>query len=661
MDNNFEWLEADGLGGFAFGNACGIPSRKYHSLLATAAQNSGERLVLVNCVEAILWMGGQSFPLSSFKFENGHVNPGGVNYLQSFTCQPFPTWTYKISDTCSVICELFMPHEQSRVVMTWRIEGLQQDARLLVRPLISGRNYHELQRANQQLSFVHDSNGESVSWHTYSGMPRIVAQSNGAYIHEPVWYYNFLYEIERDRGYDCIEDLAAPGIFEFQLCEQTATISFSAHHLNEDWSPATASISVASGELRARELERRRAIGSTLEQAADAYLIKHAGRKSIVAGYPWFSDWGRDTFIALRGLCLALGRYDEAREILLSWGATIKDGLVPNRFPDRGETPDYNSVDASLWYIVAAWDYLELSGDGGRPESTTFIALSQAVSNILQAFCRGTLWNIRCDSDGLLACGQSGVQLTWMDAKVGDWVVTPRTGKPVEIQALWLNALKIGSLLLNNPEYDKLLDLAARSFQTRFPCDGEYLCDVVDVNHQSGIVDLNFRINQIFAVGGLPFQTLHGELAHRLVDQVEKRLFTPNGMRTLAPNERRYMGHYQGGTLERDSAYHQGTAWFWLLGAFVDAWVRVRNSTPEAKAEARQRFVAPLLERISQTGCGHLFEIADGDAPHTPRGAPCQAWSLGELLRLDRQVLAEDRQQVAPRLLLPCEDGISIH
>jgi glycogen debranching enzyme len=385
-------------------------------------------------------------------------------------------------------------------------------------------------------------------------------------------------------------------------------------------------------------------------------------KKTIIAGYRWFTDWGRDTFIAPRGLCLASGRLDDARDILIAWASAVSEGMLPNRFPDQGEQPEFNAVDASLWFVIAVHEYLQacssrrkeaLAGSELRtPNSEMEVSLLTsaatgengilltAVEAILNGYRRGTRFGIRADGDGLLACGVPGVQLTWMDAKVGDWVVTPRIGKPVEVQALWLNALKIGGRF--DARWSPLFERALDSFRHRFWNEaGGCLYDVVDCNHQAGAVDSTFRPNQILAIGGLPFSLLDDEQALRVVAAVEARLWVPLGLRSLALGEPGYTPRYEGGVRERDGAYHQGTVWPWLMGLFVEAWVRVRGGTTEAKREARGRFLAPILAHLEQAGLGHISEIADAEPPHTPRGCPWQAWSVGEALRLDQVVLSE--------------------
>ncbi|HEY6051123.1 MAG TPA: amylo-alpha-1,6-glucosidase, partial [Thermoanaerobaculia bacterium] len=326
--------------------------------------------------------------------------------------------------------------------------------------------------------------------------------------------------------------------------------------------------------------------------------------------------------------------------ILGGWAGAVSRGMLPNRFPDRGEEPEYNSVDASLWYAVAVHEYLRKCREAGRTVPGSDRArLLDALEQILEGYSAGTRFGIRADSDGLLAAGTEGTPLTWMDARAGGRAITPRIGKPVEVQALWINALTIGSA--HSDRWAAPARRARDAFESRFwnPETGT-LHDVVDADHRPGIVDDSFRPNQILAVGGLPYPALPIDRGRSVVDAVEKTLWTPRGLRTLAPEDPRYRGRYEGGVAERDGAYHQGTVWPWLAGPFVEAWVRVRGGSPDVRLEARARFLEPLLAATGDAGVGHLSEIADGDPPHAPRGCPFQAWSVGEALRLDLDVLA---------------------
>ncbi len=640
-----EWLEADGLGGFASGPVRGPRTRRYHALLLTATTPPTGRYALVNGFDAHVETAVGKQALSSQRYTPGTVSPDGERRITGFAADPWPKWTFTLDDGTLLEHELFVPKGLPVVVLSWRLRGEPLPATLTVRPFLSGRDYHALHHENTELRFDGDMHRDTVTWRPYASVPSITTLANGGYFHEPQWYRNFLYSEEQARGLDHVEDLAAPGYFRFDLERGEAILVFAAEGEAARGLREAVSAEALLSAYRGSEGKRRAGFGSRLERSADAYLVRRGSGQTIVAGYPWFADWGRDTFIALRGLCLATGRLDEARDILVEWAHAVSEGMLPNRFPDRPEeAPEFNAVDASLWYVVAVGEYLEAarSGKGGVPcwvcggEAG---CLESAVTAILEGYASGTRHGIRKDKDGLLAAGEPGVQLTWMDAKVGDWVITPRIGKPVEVQALWVNALAVGARL--DPRWRAALDRARAAFSERFwNEERRALYDVVDVEHRPGTVDTTFRPNQVFAVGGLPLSLLNGERARAVVDAVEGELMTPLGPRSLEPGANGYAPRYEGGVRERDGSYHQGTVWPWLVGAFVEAWVRVRGGTPEAKAEARERFLLPLLRHLDEAGVGHISEIADADAPHTPRGCPFQAWSVGEALRLERVVLA---------------------
>jgi predicted glycogen debranching enzyme len=640
-----EWLEADGLGGFASGTVSGVRTRRYHALLLTATKPPSGRLVLVNGFDAAVETANGSSALSSQHYPADIMHPDGARRIVEFKGEPWPKWIFALEDGTKLEQELFLLHGASIVAISWRLLNSTAKATLTVRPFLSGRDYHSMHHENPAFQFHPEMSDKQLIWHPYSGVPGIVALHNGLYQHQPEWYRNFVYEQERERGLDFTEDLAAPGSFRWELSDSAAILLFAAEGFCNGQLPAERSAEELFNTLRAAEHQRRRQFLTPLHRAADNYLVKRGNGKTIVAGYPWFTDWGRDTFISLRGLCLAAERLDDARDILLEWSNVVSDGMLPNLFPDQGDRPEYNSVDASLWYIVAVHDFLAVAeNNGGSVFRWQTKSLQKAVDAILTGYSQGTRFGIRMDDDGLLAAGAPGVQLTWMDAKVGDWVVTPRIGKPVEIQALWLNALWIASQF--NDNWKEPLARGRESFRRRFWHEaGGYLYDVIDADHQPGKLDSSFRPNQIFAVGGLPLALLDGERAKRIVDAVERRLWTPLGLRSLAPDDANYVRHYQGGVRERDGAYHQGTVWPWLIGPFVEAWLRVRANSSEAKREARARFLEPMLDHLQHAGLGHVSEIADAEPPHTPRGCPFQAWSLAELLRLDRVVLGAEAAQ----------------
>jgi predicted glycogen debranching enzyme len=540
--------------------------------------------------------------------------------LLRFDVEPWPTWHYTLDSGATVVAELCAEHGSGEIALTWRIEG--PACELVVRPLLAARDYHALQRENAAFRFTPTLVGRNVTWHPYVDRPAITLLSTGTYYHDPQWYRQFAYTAERDRGLDWIEDLASPGSFRFRI-----GLGAGAALVLRAGAAPYGNAELVSARIQDGERSRRGGLGDPLERAAAAYFVRRGSDWTIIAGYPWFTDWGRDTFIALRGLCFSTGRFDIATRTLLCWADTVSEGMLPNRFTDEGDVAEYNAVDTSLWYVVVVGELLA-AADVRAADRSRLVA---AVVAILEGYLRGTRYGIGVDDDGLCRAGVPGVQLTWMDAKVGDRVVTPRIGKPVEVQALWINALAVVERF--DPKYGRLRERATRSFHARFPREDGALYDVVDVDHVRGTTDASFRPNQIFAVGGLPLRLLEGKPARTVVDQVEQRLWTPRGLRSLDPRDAAYRGACVGGVSERDGAYHQGTVWTWLAGPFIEAWLRCRRSTAAVRAEARRRFLEPLLAATADSGLGHLAEIADGDSPHMPRGAPFQAWSLAEALR----------------------------
>jgi predicted glycogen debranching enzyme len=640
IDDRTEWLEADGLGGFASGTVSGVHTRRYHALLLHATTPPTGRVVLVNGFDAWVDTPAGSFALSTQRYAPDVLHPDGASRITRFVTDPWPTWEYELADGTCIRQELFVRHGTSTVMVIWMLLKASGPVTLRVRPFLSGRDYHALHHENGAFSFDADVHGAMVRFRGYDGVPAVIALSNADYRHSPDWYRRFLYSLERERGLDDTEDLASPGEFQWSLnVNERAFWALRANATMPDPPLTREQLVVDAADAEAAERRRRAAFATPLDRAADAYLVRRGAGQTIVAGYPWFTDWGRDTFIALRGLCLATNRLADASAILLEWAGAVSQGMLPNRFPDGGEAPEFNSVDASLWYVVAVQALLQrATRASGILTPAQRLTLEAAITEIVSGYAAGTRFGIRMDADGLLSAGVDGVQLTWMDARVGDRVITPRIGKPVEVQALWLNAVDAVAPL--DGRWDDVLARGRLAFAEKFWNERlGRLADVVDVNHVPGARDDSFRPNQILAVGGLPLALIEGARARRIVDQVEAHLLTPAGLRSLAPGEPGYAAAYVGDSSARDAVYHQGTVWPWLIGPFVEAWVRVRGNAAKARKEARARFVQPLIAQAQSLG-GHLPEIADAEAPFAPKGCPFQAWSLGEILRLDRSVLS---------------------
>ncbi len=641
----FEWLEADGLGGFASHTSRNTRTRRYHALLLVAKKPPGERRVLVNGVDVVVDLPDERVALTSQTYKpTSDGDPAIVRHEGRpvegvFDGSVWPTWTYDLGEAGMIEHTVMVPRGSTLVVLSWRLTSPGKGpVRLSVRPFLSGRDYHSLHRENADFDFAPlvDAAGRHA-FQPYRSEPAVIALSNGVFTAEAYWYREFLYTDDRDRGLDCVEDLGAPGIFAFDLALGEAHLVLGKGESVEDFKGSNLIERIAT--LRRIERARRTDSRTALERAAGSYVVERGHGKTVLAGYPWFTDWGRDTFISLRGLCLATSRLKDARRVLVQWSSAVSHGMLPNRFTDDGEQADFNSVDASLWFIVAVHELRAAEKRAGFLASTVEEwQLDAAILGILRGYTAGTRHGIRMDGDHLLAAGEPGVQLTWMDAKVGDHVVTPRIGKPVEIQALWINALRIGSRI--DPHFKHWAHEAEIAFNRRFwNDDAGYLYDVVDCDHVPGRFDGHIRPNAIFAIGGLPYSILHGERARSVMDLAEEKLLTPAGLRSLSPDDPQYRGTYRGGVWSRDTAYHQGTVWPYLMGPFVEAWVRTRGESKEAMKEARARFLEPFLEALDPDHTGHLPEIAEGDAPHLARGCPFQAWSVGEALRLDRIVL----------------------
>jgi predicted glycogen debranching enzyme len=614
-----EWLETNGLGSFAMGTIAGPATRRYHALLCAATRPPSGRMVLVNRCEEELRADGVGYALSANHYP-GTVWPDGHVRLVEFRLDPWPTWIYRCGGL-QVERTLFMPHRRQSTVMSWRLLGAGR-ARLYVKPLISGRDYHALHHENPALRREAQIGEGLVEIHPYDGVPPLFVHHNGVFHARPDWYRNFRYPVEEERGLDFEEDLFQPGEVAFDLTEGTAAVVV--FTLEGRIVPEVDAWRESERDRRARLVEGAADdFDARLRTAADQFVVARAQHQTIIAGYPWFTDWGRDTFISLPGLALATGRHAIARELLFAFAPHVRDGLVPNRFPDAGEEPEYNTVDAPLWYALAACRYVKASGDRGA-----FAELKPALHQIIDRYLDGTRHNIGIDDDGLIHAGEPGLQLTWMDAKVGDWVVTPRIGKPVEIQALWIAALESIAELAQGDDPTWARELAERaawarsSFASLFWDDAlGWMYDCVDGRSRDGTL----RPNQLYALG-LAAPLVDAEKAERALAAVERELLTPFGLRTRARGDG-YLGRYGGDQRERDGAYHQGTVWPFLIGAYADACLRVRGALPPNLLDG-------LRKHLYGDGVGTIAEIFDGDSPHRPAGCPAQAWSVAETLRV---------------------------
>lgn len=635
-----EWLETNGLGGYAMSTVTGENTRRYHGLLVVATKPPVGRAVLLSKLDETLLVGGRRLDLSTNRFP-GVTHPEGFRFLSDFRMDPFPTFTWDV-DGSVLEKEVFMPHGENAVCVTWRLVKGEGPVGLEVRPLVAFRGFHALTHENADLDPTVDIETYRVRIAPYEGLPALFFAHDGTAEKAGDWYRSFEYEEEQSRGFDYREDLWHPFSFSFSFTFEEIPRGPAARR--EATVIATTSPRSAADIhlLRKNELTRRRKLTTkagrdpvrrALARAADRFLVARGDLTTVIAGYPWFSDWGRDTMISLPGLTLKTGRPEVAKDILLAFSRHVDRGMLPNRFPDAGEEPEYNTVDATLWFFEAVRQYVEATGDLALVRDRLF----RLLSDIIAWHVRGTRFGIRVDEDGLLEWHAVGEALTWMDARVDGRPVTAREGKPVEIQALWFNALRtMSDFATSIGEEDPSNGYRARaeacraSFLSVFPDEGEGhgLVDCVD----GDLRDRSIRPNQLFAVS-LHHSMVPKPLARRVLAVVEEHLLTPYGLRTLSPKDPAYRGRYEGGSVERDSAYHQGTAWPWLLGAYATAFRRVKGEGPKTTKAIRE-LLGPLENFLLGDGCGQIPEIFDGDAPHRPRGCVAQAWSVAELLRV---------------------------
>jgi predicted glycogen debranching enzyme len=648
-----EWLVTNGLGGYAAGTLAGVLTRRYHGVLIAALPAPLGRLVMISQLsERLRLPGGRVYSLTGEERKDGTQYIEGASRLRDFRLDTgLPVWTYQL-DEYVIEKRLLLPRFQNTVLVTYRLLEGDSPVRLGIRPLLNARPHeapvdHPLHQEPTLVAHRHQ-----IETRFSADVPALrlqLAGGVGAFTYEPQTVQHLYYRMEDSRGYQSVGDAWAPGYFRVDVRRgETITLVASTE-------PAETMNALTPPDAFAAERERRRRLlacapeaagdehAAALVLAADQFIIAPAGRvedtararasgdeaRTVIAGYHWFTDWGRDTMISLEGLTLATGRADEARNILRTFGFYVRDGLIPNLFPEGNSEGLYNTADATLWFFHALHRYNRVSGDWD-----TVRLLLPKLDDAVRQHVAGTRFNIGVDpADGLLRQGADKLALTWMDAKMGDWVVTPRRGKAVEINALWYNAL---CLLAGWDEHEGNLDRARevralseqvrRSFNTRFWFEADrHLYDVIDGENGD---DAACRPNQIFSIS-LDHPVLDPSRWPAVMEVVERRLLTPVGLRSLDPAHPDYRATYSGDLRSRDGAYHQGTVWGWLIGPFVDAWLRTH---PQRANEARH-YLTGLVAHLDEACIGSVSEIFDAEEPFTPRGCVAQAWSVAELLR----------------------------
>ena len=641
-----EWLVTNGIGGYASGTVAGSQTRRYHGVLIAALQPPVGRTQLVSTIDEIVHYAGADFSLATHRWASGAVDPQGFLLLEDFHLEgSTPVWTYALADAL-LEKRVWMRQGENTTFIQYTLVRGSAALEMELKALVNYRDFHSLTHAGDWRMQIEPVEHGVKVLALDGARPFYLKSSTATCQPRHDWYLGCFLGEETARGLDDREDRLFAALFRAKL-EAGSSITLVAT------TEAAASLDIETARAERPNYEVKlchdwQAKNEALVEeaptwlwqlilAADQFIVKRSlpeepDGRSIIAGYHWFGDWGRDTMIALPGLTLATGRTSVARQILLAFSRYVDGGMLPNNFPDVGGQPEYNTVDAALWYIESVRQYFEATQD-----AVTLQRLFPVLAAIVEAHIAGTRYSIHADpADGLLYAGGPGVQLTWMDAKIGDWVVTPRTGKPVEINALWINALEtiagLARLLAKPGDHcEKLAAKAKKSFQ-RFWNPARNCCwDVVD---SPGIGnDASLRPNQILAVS-LPVSPLTSEQQKAVVDVCARHLLTSHGLRSLAPGEAGYAGHYGGSPRDRDAAYHQGTVWGWLLGPFALAHYRIYRDR-----EAALRFLEPLGRQIYASGLGTLSEIFDGDAPFTPRGCIAQAWTVAEVLRAWKEIM----------------------
>ena len=624
-----EWLETNGLGGWASSSIIGANTRRYHGLLTAAIVPPAERMVLLSKLDETIVTGDKRIELGVNVYANNVVAPLGHHYLNRFTKELFPEWEYE-AEGIKLRKTIAMVNGENTTLIIYDVVESAEPFTLELLPLMAARGYHSLNHEGPQMHWDADFT-DGIFHNMPDGQNHVFISIPGAaYEHTPRWFNNFEYPVEQYRGLDFQEDLFNHGTFSVEL-KQGDSIGIIIS--TEDVSGRNAHELLSKEGVRRKLLVSHQPDDEIVQQlvlAADQFIVKrNENLKTVIAGYHWFTDWGRDTMISLPGLCLSTGRYEDAKKILAAFAESVSMGMLPNRFQDNGEEPEYNNVDGTLWYFVAVHKYLQVTGDSDFVLSNILPVLKQ----IIDWHFAGTRYHIHAESDGLLFAGEEGQQLTWMDARIGQWVVTPRMGKPVEVQALWYNALRIFSELLhlNGQQGDAIVvtvsaEKIKENFENLFWYEqGQYLYDNIN---EKGEPVTEFRPNQLFAIS-LPFALIEGDKAISILQNVEEHLYTPVGLRTLPKTDAHYVPVYGGDQFHRDSAYHEGTVWSWLLGPYIDALAKVG-----VEKSLLKKVIDNFAYHLNEGCIGSVSEIFDAEPPHHPRGCIAQAWGAAELLRV---------------------------
>ncbi|MFT7585601.1 MAG: putative glycogen debranching enzyme [Cellvibrionaceae bacterium] len=642
VSSNREWLVTNGIGGFAMGTVSGMLTRRYHGLLIAALNPPLGRTLMLTKFDETVQYDEKYYPLYIDRWfgddeeEPGLTEPFGHFNLERFHLQgTTPVWTYAIADAI-LEKRIWMEQGENTTYIQYTLLRASEPMHLYPKAMVNYRDYHRTTIAEDLETDVEIiENGLKITMDE-DATPLYLKISRGEIYPQQEWHEDYFYSKEEYRGApDVVEDHLNIADFGVTLNPgETVTIVASTKEQPDLNGDAAFQRRVDHEEKLIAQAKRIQGeLDPEMRQlvlAADQFIVERTqpasqNGHSIIAGYPWFSDWGRDTMISIPGLTLCSGREEIAKSILGTYAKYLNKGMLPNRFPDKGETPEYNTADASLWYFQSVRTYLEATGD------TEFLKeLYPVLQDILSWHQRGTRYSIHMDpADHLLYAGEEGVQLTWMDAKAGDWVVTPRIGKPIEINALWYNALRCmchfsKQLGYSPAAFDDLATKVKESFSRFWYSPENYCYDVIDGPNGP---ETHLRPNQLLAIS-LSYSPLQPEQQKLVLDRCAKQLLTSHGLRSLAQDDPEYIGVYKGDVLERDGAYHQGTVWGWLIGPFIAAHLRVYKNPEMARS-----YLAPALAHLRDHGLGSISEIFDGDPPFTPRGCPAQAWSVAEYLR----------------------------